>query len=423
MSEYQNTLQYLFNLQNRGIKLSLDRVLLFRKALGFPDRAFDSFHIAGTNGKGSTAHFLDAMLRTAPIKVGLYTSPHLVRFNERIRVNGATIPDDFIVRFTRQWRDFIDEYELTFFETTTLMALDYFREQEVDVAILETGLGGRLDATNIVTPIVSLITSIGLEHTDMLGETIADIAREKAGIMNPNVPCVIGTMPPEAALVMAERAGELTLQLISAINLLHPSNISVIPDHGTKFDLMVKGEKHHLRLNMVGRQAAMNAAYAVAALEVQDHYALDWPEQKRAVEQVTIPGRLQRLQESPAVYYDVAHNYDGFVQLMQNLRALHPERDFRFLLSLSELKDISRLHEALPAEASLGIMTIDDMPMHGLAAWEKALPAREISDYGRNAEAVKQWRSDLRNSDIGIIAGSHYIARYVYEGFNFSLDS
>jgi len=423
MIEYQKTLNYLFNLQNRGIKLDLDRVYRFRKALGYPDRAFDSIHIAGTNGKGSTAHFLNSILQKAPIKVGLYTSPHLVRFNERIRVNGVPIPDDYIVQFTREWRDFVDEYELTFFETTTLLAMEYFRDQSVDIAVLETGLGGRLDATNIVTPLVSVITAIGLEHTDMLGNTLAQIAREKAGIMKPNIPCILGTMAPEAARIMAERAEDLTLQIFSAANLLGPTNINIEPGHGTTFDLTVRGEKDHVQLKMVGKQAVMNAVNAIAAMQVQQQYAVDWAQQKDAVEGTSIPGRLQLMQDAPPVYYDVAHNYDGFSLLLQNMRELHPGRDLRFLLSLSELKNISRLHKVLPEDTPLGIMTIDDMPMHGLGAWEKALDGRTFKDYGSNATAVKKWRDSLQNSDIGVITGSHYIARYVYKVFNFSLDS
>ncbi|MCF7804314.1 MAG: bifunctional folylpolyglutamate synthase/dihydrofolate synthase [Candidatus Marinimicrobia bacterium] len=423
MTNYQDTLRYLYNLKNRGIKLNLDRVLRFQEVLDFPDRSYPSFHIAGTNGKGSVAHFLAAMLQAGGNSVGLYTSPHLIRFNERIRINGTAIPDKNIVAFVRKWRDFIDENNLTYFETTTLLAMDYFRRQNVDVAVLETGLGGRLDATNIVTPLVSVITSIGLEHTEQLGSTLPEIAGEKAGIIKAKVPCVIGDIAPEAEQVIVKRASELEAPLWKVMDELDPGIIQISNRGETEFTITRDGQTEKICLALIGRQAAVNAAIALTALKAQDRFYLPWEKQKEALECVTIPGRMQQVSESPRMYYDVAHNYDGMNQLLTNLRILHPNSNFRFLMSLSELKDISDFNTIIPKENPVGIMTIDTMPMHPEDYWREALPEHEVINYGRNCEAVQHFRDDCSAEDIGVIAGSHYIAESVYRVFNFSLDS
>ena len=423
MNKYHETLRYLYNLKNRGIKLDLNRVYRFQEELGYPDQAYNTIHIAGTNGKGSTAHFLSAMLAQGNLNVGLYTSPHLVRFNERVRINGRPVPDEFIVAFIQQWQPFLDEYELTYFEATTLLAMSYFRERGVNIAILETGLGGRLDATNIVTPIVSVITSIGLEHTDQLGDTLEAIAREKAGIIKPGIPCVVGQVPDAAIQVIARQSNELDAPLIIARTALQLQNIQVLKSGNTQFEIIRDGHSQQVSLRMVGQQAVQNAGIAIAALQEQDHYNIPWEQQQESLEQVTIPGRLQQLSETPVIYYDVAHNYDGLAQLIDNLQILYPNREVRFLLSLSELKDISRLAEIFPEQVPLGIMTIDSMPMHTINEWKKNLPAHTIRDLGQNCKAVEQFLQSLEKEAVGVIAGSYYIAQYVYQVFNFSLDS
>lgn len=422
MSAVENTVEYLYSLKNRGIKLSLDRVCEFQKQLDYPDRSYPTFHIAGTNGKGSVTNFISAILQAGNFKVGTYTSPHISRFNERIRINGQEITDQEIVDFIDRWHSVIDELQLTFFEATTLLAMDFFRKSEVDVAVLETGLGGRLDATNIVTPLVSAITSIGMEHTEQLGDTLVKIAREKAGIIKPDVPCVIGSLDREAFAVIQKKSREQSANLIQAEKLMHPSNIE-LTQAGTAFDVMPDQVPYRIRMAMRGFQAVENCSIALAAVRAEDRFHIPWEGQLEAVASVTIPGRLQAVMNKPKVYYDVAHNFDSFRQLLENLRALHPNEEHQFLLGVSETKSLPPLEALFPDGQPLGIMTIPAMPLHDLHDWESSLQGCRFTNYGIGTEAVVKFCSELAREDIAVIAGSHYIGEYVFRGINFLLDS
>ncbi len=190
MSTYHSTLSFLYSLQYRGMKLGLRNVRTLVRAAGNPERGFSSIHIAGTNGKGSTSSFIASCFMSAGYRTGLYTSPHLERFNERIRIDGRQIPDAEIVRITKMLRPAIQKTKATFFEATTAIAFCWFAEQGVDVAVIETGLGGRLDATNVVRPMISVITNVALDHQEYLGNTLRKIAREKGGIIKPRTPVV-----------------------------------------------------------------------------------------------------------------------------------------------------------------------------------------------------------------------------------------
>ena len=422
MASIQDSLQYLYKLKNRGVKLNLDRVYRFQEILDFPDRSYDSIHIAGTNGKGSVSHFLAALFKEAGAKTGLYTSPHLVEFNERVQVNGQKIPDDFIAQFISQWRNIIDELQLTYFEATTLMAMDFFRDQEVDIAILETGLGGRLDATNIVTPLISVITSIGLEHTDVLGDTMEKIAREKAGIMKENIPCVIGKMAAEVDAALKIHADKKSAPLFCVQDLIDMQSVQV-SETGTVFQLIDNtGANHSAYLQMIGEQAALNSTIALTAFQIQNRWELELSKQIEVLGRVQIPGRLQKLSEDPAIFYDVAHNYDSLKQLLVNVQNIFSGASLRFLLGLGVIKDIVRLREVFNGEGSIGVMTSDEMPMHPPEKWKNAFPDLEVINYGKGSAAVAKFKSDLDKTDIGIIAGSHYIASNVYDVLNFSLD-
>ncbi len=422
MNSLSDTLQYLYNLKNRGIKLNLDRVFQFQAELDYPDRAYDTIHIAGTNGKGSVAHYLAALFRESGAMTGLYTSPHLVKFNERVQVNGKQIPDEFITRFIEKWRHSIDELKLTYFETTTLLAMDYFRASKADVVVLETGLGGRLDATNIVEPLISVITSIGLDHTDVLGDTLEEIALEKAGIMKTGIPCVIGKVAPEVLAALKIHADKVGTPITTSA--AHYKSESVNIKRGeTAFNLLdSKGNKHVTHLNMIGRQAATNAAIALTVFKLQEIYDLSLQNQMDAISQVNIPGRLEKVSAIPEIYYDVAHNYDSLKQLVKNLRKVFHGESLKFLLALGQSKDIVRIREIFSHENTIGIMLTDEMPMHPPDKWREVFPDLQITYYGTGSEAISNFKSDLLKSDIGIITGSHYIASDVYKVLNFSLD-
>ncbi len=422
MNDFQDVLKYLYSLQNRGVKLGLDRVQKVREVLNRPDETYQTIHVAGTNGKGSTVSYISAILQSQDLRVGWYTSPHLVRFNERIRVNGAPISDEAIVRFIRQCWPRIDEHQLTFFEATTLLALDYFRHQNVDIAVLETGLGGRLDATNVVNPAVTVITSIGFEHSDILGDSLARIAWEKAGIMKSGVPCVLGSLPGEAGQPIQRRASELNVPVIHAERELQPHNIQLTPG-GTRFSLTNDQQNYTMRLAMLGRQAVTNAVIALAAVENQNLYSISWQQRRQALRSVVVPGRLQKMQEAPLVYYDVAHNYDGVRNLIQNLQVLYPQKQLSFLINLKVDKDISRFQELFPPETRIFLLDIPGVQMHTTRAWQSVLREKAGRQLGAGQAAIEKFLQHISDSEVGVITGSHYLAPAVYEVFKFSLDT
>ncbi|MBA4310871.1 MAG: hypothetical protein C0425_11140, partial [Chlorobiaceae bacterium] len=203
--EIKKTLEKLFNLQMYGVKLGLENIQKFLEYLDNPQKHLKCFHIAGSNGKGSTSSFIASILMEAKYKTGLYTSPHFVRFNERIRINGIEINDSYIVDFYEENENFINEHKLTFFEVTTALAFQYFYDHSVDFAVIETGLGGRLDATNVLNPLAAIITSVSLEHMNVLGDTIEKIAKEKAGIIKRDSKVFVSTLHEDALEVMRER--------------------------------------------------------------------------------------------------------------------------------------------------------------------------------------------------------------------------
>ena len=213
---YDQTLEYLFNslpmyhrIGKAAYKADITNTVSLMQHLGHPEQRFRSIHVAGTNGKGSVSHFLASVLMQAGYKVGLYTSPHLVDFRERIRINGAMIPRDEVTRFVELHKPFMETLQLSFFEMTVGLAFDYFASQQVDIAVVEVGMGGRLDSTNVITPLLSIITNIGFDHTQFLGDTLPKIAAEKAGIIKPGIPVVIGETHPETRPVFEHKAAEM----------------------------------------------------------------------------------------------------------------------------------------------------------------------------------------------------------------------
>ena len=230
-AEISPILDKLFSLKRLGIKVGLDHTIQLLNRCGNPHNKLKTIHIAGTNGKGSTAAILQSILRTAGLKVGLYTSPHLVSFNERIRVNGSPISNDFIIDFMKKFNDDINEIESTFFETTTVLSLCYFYFKKVDVAIIETGLGGRLDSTNVLNPNLSIITSIDIDHQNILGNTIEEIANEKAGIIKKNTPLITFKQPKKILDILRNRAKTLNAKIEIVVD---PQKI-VVDNFSTKF--------------------------------------------------------------------------------------------------------------------------------------------------------------------------------------------
>ena len=259
-AEISPILDKLFSLQRLGIKVGLDHTIQLLNRCGNPHNKLKTIHIAGTNGKGSTAAILQSILRAAGLKVGLYTSPHLVSFNERIRVNGSPISNDFIIDFMKKFNDDINEIESTFFETTTVLSLCYFYFKKVDVAIIETGLGGRLDSTNVLNPNLSIITSIDIDHQNILGNTIEEIANEKAGIIKKNTPLITFKQPKKILDILRNRAKTLNAKIEIVVD---PQKI-VVDNFSTKFVINNKT----FSIPLIGEHQAYNAALAIRSSNI-----------------------------------------------------------------------------------------------------------------------------------------------------------
>ncbi len=330
MSDYEKILKYLYDLQLFGIKLGLQNIEALLRYLGNPEDHFPSIHIAGTNGKGSTASMIASILTASGYRTGLYTSPHLVDFSERIRIDGKKIPTDNIVQYTKQLKPVIDKNRATYFEATTAMAFQYFADQNVDIAIIETGLGGRWDATNVIAPILSIITNIGFDHMEYLGNSISSIALEKGGIIKPFIPCLTGTREPDAMKCLAQSAKTNQSKLIM-MNRIVPVKIKKRTFDGLTLDLKTANSRYNdLFVSLAGDHQAENAWLSISAVEYIRHvegFSKITLERIRAgLREVQIysglRGRLDILSRSPLIIADVAHNPAGIEKFVIAVKKL-----------------------------------------------------------------------------------------------------
>lgn len=361
-----------------------------------PEKKFKSIHVAGTNGKGSVSHLIAATFQEAGYKVGLYTSPHLKDFRERIRLNGQLIPREFVVQFTERLKVEWDQIALSpsFFEITVIMAFEYFAMESVDVAIIETGMGGRLDSTNVITPELSVITSIGMDHMDFLGDTISAIAREKAGIIKEEVPVVLGKLPEEALEECLKRADSKRSEVFLAEEMKLP---------------LIQSE-----LN--GDYQRQNEQTAMAACQVLKQMAWKIDEEviQSAFQNVTgltgLRGRWEILNKEPLTIADVAHNYDGIKAVSKQLRRI-PAAAYHFVLGMADDKDINKILDLFPKEATYYFCKAD-VP-RGLDDQELQRMARDkglIGEYyGSVKAAVQAAMLQANKGDVVYIGGSIFV--------------
>ncbi|MEP7344787.1 MAG: folylpolyglutamate synthase/dihydrofolate synthase family protein [Gemmatimonadaceae bacterium] len=320
LTTYQDALDYLFARTTGKNKFGLERVEALLAVLGNPHRRLKYFHVAGTNGKGSVCATLDALLRAGGRRVGKYTSPHLVDFRERFLVNGEPIAGSFVVDFVRDNVNAVEEIGATFFEATTAMAFEWFVRQSVDVVVLETGLGGRLDATNVAHPLVAGVASIGIDHVEYLGNTKEEIAAEKAGIFKAGAAAVIGEPDRAIASLLrdaARRAG--AAPIVDVWRDFPPKNVQV-DAAGTLFELEIGGATALYRTPLAGEHQASNAAMALGMIQAAaGEYAVSVEDAQAALRRVQLPGRFHR---EGRVIFDVAHNSDGAAVLARTIRSL-----------------------------------------------------------------------------------------------------
>tara|TARA_Y100000590_G_scaffold75685_3_gene83636 strand:- start:69818 stop:71065 length:1248 start_codon:yes stop_codon:yes gene_type:complete len=410
-------LNYLYSLRRRGIKVGLHRTKALLKQCGNPHKGLPVVHIAGTNGKGSTAAMIASVLKLSGLKVGLYTSPHLLRFNERIRVNGIPISDDRIIAFLTNYQKAIDSLGSTFFETTTAIMFSAFAEENVDVAVVEVGMGGRLDSSNVAESKTSVLTVIDFDHMEFLGNTLSAIATEKCGIFKEGVPVVTTTQQSEAMRVIEQSAAEKGCQPIVADELCP---VTEIRQHssGVMFNL----DELEIDLPLVGEHQVVNAQTAIAACRT---FAPDLSEEAitEGLRQTIWPGRLQRLSENPPVYFDVGHNPHGIESALKSLREIFPDAKMNGICAMKKSKDFDSISEVLQQQFDR-IVTIQ--PDEGEFFAPEAL-AVMLKKRGIEAEAAKSQQEGIEESlshslELGFIFGSHYIAEAVFDVFDFPFD-
>ncbi len=322
---YHQSIQYLYSLQKTGIKLGLENTYRLLDLLGNPQNHFKSIHIAGTNGKGSTSSFIASILSEMNLRVGLYTSPHLVRFNERVKVDGNEIEDDFLVRMVNLLRPEIEKIKPTFFEVTTAIAFRYFAEKEIDFGVIETGLGGRLDSTNVLLPKVSVITKIDLDHREFLGDTIEQIAREKAGIIKEGIPVIVSKNEENVKKVLKEVAAAKNSPVILVDeNYSHSEFKQTLKNLKVKIFSKISDNEYKIISPMIGEFQIENLKTAIAAIEIL------FPK-KNLNEKVLIGiknlkfrlrGRFEVLNTNPTIILDTSHNSDAIKNFISSLNEL-----------------------------------------------------------------------------------------------------
>ena len=401
---YQETLSWMFNrlpmFQTQGktaLNKKLDNILAFTSVLRNPQTKFKSLHIAGTNGKGSSSSMLASILQEAGYKVGLYTSPHLKDFRERIKINGKEIPESYVVNFISENKSFLEKHSLSFFEMTVGMAFSYFAEEKVDIAVIEVGLGGRFDSTNIIIPEVSLITNISKDHTDILGDTLPKIAFEKAGIIKQNVPIVISEYQEETAPVFTARAKEMKAPIIFANHI-----------------------ETSLTTDLQGAYQEKNIKGVIAVTELLIHQGWDITPENIAqgllhvVHNTNLKGRWQTLDSYPTIVCDTGHNVGGLTYVMEQLKK-QTYTHLHIVVGFVKEKDVNSVLELFPKEATyyfcspaiargLNVDTLKEI------ATAKGLQGKAYSSV---AEALDAAKAQALPSDFIFVGGSTFVVAEV----------
>lgn len=418
---YKETIKYLFaqvpsfqNVGKTGYKEGLDNTLKFDEYLGHPHTTFKTIHIAGTNGKGSCAHTIAAILQEAGYKVGLYTSPHLIDFRERIRVNGKMIEEQYIVDFVEKHHNFFEPLQPSFFELTTAMAFNYFKESNVDIAIIEVGLGGRLDCTNIISPILSIITNISFDHTQFLGDTLAKIAYEKAGIIKEQTPVIIGENNDETRSIFEQKAKSVNAPIIFAEDNMIVVDSKQEDKGGITYNTTYFGELYG---ELSGEYQIKNTNTILTAILALYNQNILFNEENiregfaKVTKITSLMGRWHKIQENPLVVCDTGHNPGGFEYIVQQLQK-QKCTTMRIIFGMVDDKDISTVVKMLPKNAKYYFTKAQTK--RALSEIEVAKTANEVCGiigqcYKDVNEAYNAALSDADDKDFIYIGGSSYI--------------
>lgn len=418
---YNKEIEFLFKqfplfqqVGKMAYKPGIETMKEFDNALGNPHNKFLTIHIAGTNGKGSVSHMLSAVLQKTGSKVGLYTSPHLVDFRERIKINGELIPQESVMDFLTKWKPFMLDKKPSFFEITTAMAFDYFGKQGVDIAVIETGLGGRLDSTNIITPLLSIITNIALDHCEHLGFTLGEIAREKAGIIKPNIPVVVGEALTATKHIFEQVADERGSRIVFA----QESPFKEILASDYELDLKGDYQTHNIRTVLTSLALLFDNYKFMKVVES------GWSDQnirealKSAARTTGLRGRWEYLSENPPVVCDTGHNANGLKIVFSQLLRQKAKRLFIILGFVAD-KDLEKILDLLPGMAYYYFTQ---------AKIERALDAKILAkraiSLGYEGEikssveqAIRDYKRVYREGDLLFIGGSTYIVAEAIDFF------
>lgn len=434
---YAETVHYLFQalpdfqrVGKQAYKPGLDTARTLDAYYDQPHRRYATIHIAGTNGKGSVSHMLASVLQAAGYRTGLFTSPHLLDFRERIRINGSPIPEEAVMEYVQRDQNFFEKVHASFFEMTSAIALDWFARNEVDIAVIETGLGGRLDSTNIITPILSVITNISLDHTDILGNTLTEIAREKAGIIKEGVPVVLGESQPEIEIVFREKAAESGALLIFAqqkarVSESHTKNgKQEFLLEGTKAPMDTRGappsETIRLSTDLTGLYQQKNILTFWSALQQLRSTGWNIPDKaihsglNSVVSSTGLMGRWQTIARNPLIICDTAHNPAGIRFTMEQIKQT-THRNLHIVFGVVKDKDVRAILQLLPAEASY-YFTCANSP--------RALPPILLQQYAMESglqgdtyptvgEALAAARTQATPQDLIYIGGSTFVVAEV----------
>jgi len=425
-TDIQQKLDYLYALNGKGIKPGLKRILEFLERIGNPQKQLITIHVAGTNGKGSTCALLSSVLSAAGYKVGLYTSPHLVHFNERIRINSLPISDNEIAGFLDKYKDIIEDIDSTFFETTTALAVEYFNKCAVDVAILETGLGGRFDATNVVDPQLSVITSIGKDHEEFLGNTLEKITMEKAGIIKFRIPVISAKQRPQVRQILEKEAQRNQSQFVYAPDRCRIKVCRQFPDRQLVAIDSDRFHFTHLEFPFLGDHQIINLNTAIAVLENLKSFQIYPDTVKNGIVSTHWRGRLELMSRNPLVYYDVGHNLHGIRQVVRALQKTFAGGKFKLLIALSHRKKIDSLGKVLSQIIDeIYVSEIPEgksIPAITLAAMLKRdLPAVNIDIEPDLTLSLHKIMNSLGANDRLLILGSHYFASTIYDFFKINV--
>ncbi|MEN2283446.1 folylpolyglutamate synthase/dihydrofolate synthase family protein [Algoriphagus sp. SE2] len=419
---YQETLDYLFNalpmFQRVGasaFKTDLSNTIALSAHLGHPERKFKSIHVAGTNGKGSTSHALASILQSSGYKTGLYTSPHLKSFTERIRVNGNEIPEDKVIQFVAENKSFLEELKPSFFEMTVGMAFWYFAEAKVDIAVIEVGMGGKFDSTNVILPEISIVTNIGYDHMQFLGNTLPLIAGEKAGIIKQGVPVVISQTQEETKQVFLAKVENTSSPIVFADQKWKVKKIQESKGAAT-YQVNSKGKEFRVNIDLLGNYQRFNLPGILEAVdqlrlggwEISDSQIVEGL--SKISKQTGLKGRWQILGESPTVICDTGHNESGISQILDQLKT-YKYSDLWFIIGMVQDKDISKVLSMLPNSAKY-IFCEATIP-RALKASQLAIQAKTFGLIGEIIPdvnlALTFARKNAGKDDLIFIGGSTFV--------------